>query len=51
LANGDITKYAEVADLTYLECLNVLGYYHQRDKKIEYQQRQQDANSRAAAGR
>ena len=34
-ANGDVTKYDEIAEREYLECLNIMGYWHQRDKKIE----------------
>jgi hypothetical protein len=40
LAGGDILKYEAVSDLTYLECLNVMGYWKKRDQVIEYKNKQ-----------
>ena len=35
LANGDITKHKEIYKINYIECLNLLAYWHHRDKQIE----------------
>ena len=42
LSNGDITKHDEIYDRNYIECLNLLSYWHERDryyKQIEEQQK------------
>ena len=31
LANGDITKHDEIFERNYIECLNLLSYWHERD--------------------
>lgn len=36
LADDDVTKVDIVCEREYLECLNILGYWHQRDKKQAY---------------
>jgi len=35
LANGDITKYEQIYELSYIECLNTLNLRHYRDKYTE----------------
>lgn len=35
LSNGDITKHKQVYGTNYLECLNLMAYWHHRDKYIE----------------
>lgn len=35
LANGDITKHKEIYKTNYLECLNLMAYWHYRDRYIE----------------
>jgi len=35
LTNGDITKHKEVYANNYIECLNLMAYWHHRDKYIE----------------
>jgi hypothetical protein len=35
LSGGDITKHNEIYDLTYVECLNLLSYYNERDRYYE----------------
>ena len=35
LSSGDITKHKEVYATNYLECLNLMAYWHHRDKYIE----------------
>jgi len=32
LANGDITKYEAIYNLSYAECLTTMAYWHHRDK-------------------
>lgn len=42
LSNGDITKHDDIYDRNYIECLNLLSYWHERDqyyKQIEEQQK------------
>ena len=39
-ANGDITKYEEVEQSPYEALLGILGYWTERDKKIEFEERQ-----------
>lgn len=34
LSNGDITKHKEVYNTNYIECLNLMAYWHHRDKYI-----------------
>ena len=41
LSNGDITKHKEVYETNYVYCLNLLGYWYERDRVIE------QANKRA----
>lgn len=42
LSGGDITKHDLVYDRNYIECLNLLSYWHEKDKYMEQinQQRQ-----------
>jgi hypothetical protein len=35
LSNGDITKHDLVYERNYIECLNILSYWHERDKYME----------------
>lgn len=35
LSNGDITKHDEVYDRNYIECLNLISYWTERDRIIE----------------
>jgi hypothetical protein len=37
LSNGDITKHDEVYQRNYIECLNLLSYWYERDKFHEQQ--------------
>jgi hypothetical protein len=34
LSNGDITKHKQIYQTNYLECLNLMAYWHHRDKYI-----------------
>lgn len=31
LANGDITKHKNIYETNYIECLNLMAYWHHRD--------------------
>lgn len=49
LSNGDITKFNDIYELTYIECLNLLSYYNERDRyyaQINKQQELKNKNSR-----
>jgi len=49
LAGGDITKFNDIYDLTYIECLNLLSYYNERDRyynSLNKQQQLKNKNSR-----
>jgi hypothetical protein len=35
LANGDITKHKQIYSTNYVECLNLMSYWHTKDKYIE----------------
>ena len=35
LSNGDVTKHDLVYERNYIECLNILSYWHERDKYME----------------
>jgi len=35
LANGDITKHEQIYETNYIEALNLMAYWHHRDKYIE----------------
>jgi hypothetical protein len=35
LSNGDITKHNQIYETNYVECLNLMAYWHHRDKHIE----------------
>jgi len=35
LTNGDITKHRQVYETNYIECLNLMAYWHHKDKYIE----------------
>ena len=37
LAGGDITKHDLIYERNYIECLNLLSYWKQRDRFIEDQ--------------
>jgi len=43
---GDITKGDAVSERPYIECLNYLGYWLERDKKIEYENKQAAAKNK-----
>lgn len=35
LSNGDITKHDDIYERNYIECLNLLSYWHEKDKYME----------------
>jgi hypothetical protein len=35
LSNGDITKHKQVYGTNYLECLNLMAYWHHKDRYSE----------------
>jgi len=35
LAKGDITKHEEIYEMNYIECLNLISYWTERDKYLE----------------
>lgn len=35
LSNGDITKHDLIYERNYIECLNLLSYWHERDAYYE----------------
>jgi hypothetical protein len=35
LANGDITKHDEIYERNYIECLNLLSFWSERDRYME----------------
>jgi hypothetical protein len=35
LSNGDITKHDDIYDRNYIECLNILSYWHEKDAYME----------------
>jgi len=35
LSNGDITKHDQIYERNLIECLNLLGYWHDRDEYYE----------------
>ena len=35
LSNGDITKHDEIYEKNYIECLNMLSYWHEKDQYME----------------
>ena len=35
LSNGDIPKHDDIYDRKYIECLNLLSYWHEKDKYME----------------
>ena len=35
LSNGDITKHDAIYERNYIECLNILSYWHEKDKYME----------------
>lgn len=37
LSGGDITKHDLIYERNYIECLNLLSYWHERDKYFEQQ--------------
>ena len=46
LANGDITKHDQVYKINYIECLNLMGYWHHRDKYIEQMNKAQERKNK-----
>lgn len=34
LSGGDVTKHEQVYELNYIYCLNVMGYWHDRDEYV-----------------
>ena len=46
LAGGDITKFNDIYDLTYIECLNLLSYYNERDRFYEQLNKQQSLKNK-----
>ena len=47
LANGDITKYESVKQVSYIECLNTLAYWNARDEAIEISRNIENAKQSA----
>ena len=35
LSNGDITKHDEIYERNYIECLNLLSFWSERDRHME----------------
>jgi len=35
LSNGDITKHDAIYERNYIECLNILSYWHEKDRYME----------------
>ena len=35
LSNGDITKHDEIYERNYIECLNLLSFWSERDRYME----------------
>jgi len=48
LANGDITKHEIIYEMNYIECLNLLGYYHDKDKFIEAVNKRNELKNRSS---
>lgn len=46
LANGDITKHNTIYEMTYIECLNLLSYYNERDRYYAQINKQQELATR-----
>lgn len=44
LSNGDITKHDSVYDRNYIECLNLLSYWHEKDQYMEEMNKQRQNN-------
>lgn len=42
LANGDATKHNDVYEMNFIYCLNILGYYHDRDAYVEQMNKRQE---------
>jgi hypothetical protein len=40
LSNGDITRHDLVYERNYIECLNLLSYWHEKDAYMEEMNRQ-----------
>jgi hypothetical protein len=39
LSGGDITKHNQIYETNYIECLNLLSYWHHRDRHVEQMNR------------
>lgn len=46
LSVGDITKHDEIYQKNWIECLNLLSFWHEKDKYIEHLNKQQQLNSK-----
>lgn len=46
LSAGDITKHQAIYDMTYIECLNLLSYYNERDRFYEQLNKQQSLKNK-----
>lgn len=46
LANGDITKHEQIYNTNYIECLNLMAYWHHKDKYIEQINRAQQRKNK-----
>lgn len=44
LSNGDITKHDLVYERNYIECLNLLSYWHEKDRYMEEMNKQRQNN-------
>jgi len=51
LSNGDITKHNEIYDKNWIECLNLLSYYNERDKYMEKINKIQSLKSNSRYGK
>lgn len=44
LSNNDITKHDLVYERNYIECLNLLSYWHEKDQYMEEMNKQRQNN-------
>lgn len=46
LASGDITRHDEIYKKNYIECLNLMSFWHQRDRYQEQLRKEQEMRSK-----
>jgi hypothetical protein len=46
LSGGDLTKHDSIYERNWIECLNLLSFWNERDKFIEHQNKQQQLKSK-----